>query len=353
MVLQVNGKEEIKNKKFSFSKNIILWHKKNGRHDLPWQINKTPYSVWISEIMLQQTQVKTVLPYYKNFLNTYPSIKKLADSNLDDILKLWTGLGYYRRAENIYKTSQILKNKYKYTFPKIYEEIIELPGIGRSTAGAILSLAYNKKYPILDGNVKRVIKRFFAIKGDHNKEKNLWILSEKLLPNHMNDIYTQSIMDLGSLVCLKKNPLCSICPVKKNCKSLKLNIVDEIPEKIERKKRKEKILYWFVIQNKNEKDKILMKKNTSKSIWSNLWCLPSFDSKEEYDKFLKEHLITSDFNIFQSLEHNLTHLKLKIYVTKIQIKQEINSHNFYWKNIYDKIGCPKPVETVIKKLKME
>ena len=352
-VLQVNGQEEINNKKFLFSKNLILWHKRNGRHNLPWQTKKTPYRVWISEVMLQQTQVKTVLPYYKNFIKRYPTIKKLADSELDDVLKLWTGLGYYRRAENIYKSSQILKNQYKYKFPKLYEEIIDLPGIGKSTAGAILSLAYNKKYPILDGNVKRVIKRYFAVRGNGNKEKNLWELSEKLLPDHMNSIYTQSIMDLGSLICLKKNPLCDKCPIKSNCKSLKLNLIDKIPENIKRITKKEKKLYWVVIQHKNKKDKVLMKKNPNTGIWSNLWNFPSFESKNEYKKFLRENSIPGNDLVFHNFDHNLTHIKLKIYVTKIKLTKKIIQHNFYWKSIYDKIGCPKPVEIVIKKLKME
>ena len=349
----MNGKEKDNNKKFSFSKNIVVWHKKNGRHDLPWQIKKTAYNVWISEIMLQQTQVKTVVPYYKNFLKIYPTIKKLANANLEDILKLWSGLGYYRRAKNIYKTAKILKYKYKYRFPDTYDEIIDLPGIGKSTAGAILSLAFNKKYPILDGNVKRVIKRYFSIKGQNNKDKYMWNLSAELLPEQMNNIYTQAIMDLGSLVCLKKNPLCNKCPLKKNCKSLELNIVDQIPESVKKNNKKQKKLYWVIFQNQNKKHNILMKKNPDTGLWSNLWNFPTFKSKTECNKFLLEHSIPLNINTFCKLDHNLTHLKLKIYVIKIQVTKKIFGHNFYWKNIYDKIEYSKPVEDVINKLKME
>ena len=202
----MSGSVQSNNQLKEFSKSLITWHKNNGRHNLPWQININPYSVWISEVMLQQTQVKTVLPYYKKFLIKYPNIKALNESCLEDILESWAGLGFYRRAENIYKSSQIIKEKYECIFPKEYEDIISLPGIGRSTAGAILSIAYNKKYPILDGNVKRVIKRYFAIRGESNAEKNLWDISEGLLPSKNNNIFTQAIMDLGSMVCVKSNP---------------------------------------------------------------------------------------------------------------------------------------------------
>ena len=188
MALQVNGKEQNNNQINEFSKNLISWHKNHGRHNLPWQKKINPYKIWISEVMLQQTQVKTVLPYYEKFIKKYPTIKDLSNSKLDDILEIWTGLGYYRRAENLYKSSQILQKKYECNFPESYDDILTLPGIGRSTAGAILSIAYNKKYPILDGNVKRVIKRYFAVRGDKNIEKNLWELSETLLPNEYNNI---------------------------------------------------------------------------------------------------------------------------------------------------------------------
>ena len=258
----MNGIEQSKYQISEFSKNLISWHKYHGRHNLPWQKKINPYKIWISEVMLQQTQVKTVLPYYEKFIKKYPTIKDLSNSKLDDILEMWAGLGYYRRAENLYKSSQILKNRYKYNFPKAYDDIITLPGVGRSTAGAILSIAYNKNYPILDGNVKRVIKRYFAVRGEKNIEKNLWELSELLLPNKNNNIYTQSIMDLGSLVCLRKNPICNICPVKNNCESLKLELTDIIPEKIKKIKKKNSKLYFIVIQNYKNKNFILMKKKS-------------------------------------------------------------------------------------------
>ena len=345
----MNGKDQ----KNNFSYNLISWHKNNGRHNLPWQLKINPYKVWVSEIMLQQTQVKIVLPYYEKFIKKYPSIKELSNSQLDDILKLWAGLGYYRRAVNLHKSSQIIKKQYKYNFPKIYDEIIKLPGIGKSTAGAIMSLAYKKKYPILDGNVKRVIKRYFAVIGNENLEKNLWCLSESLLPNKNNDIYTQSIMDLGSLVCTKTNPKCKICPVQKNCKSYKLNLTNQIPEKLAPKRKKEIKLYLLLIQNSLNSNLILMKKNSSTGIWANLWNLPNFSSKSIYMNFLKTNKISNKIVIYQNFTHNLTHIKMNVSVIKAKSINNITIDNYYWKNIYDNIASSKPVKSVIIKLTEE
>ena len=349
----MNGIEQSKYQISEFSKNLISWHKYHGRHNLPWQKKINPYKIWISEVMLQQTQVKTVLPYYEKFIKKYPTIKDLSNSKLDDILEMWAGLGYYRRAENLYKSSQILKNRYKYNFPKAYDDIITLPGVGRSTAGAILSIAYNKNYPILDGNVKRVIKRYFAVRGEKNIEKNLWELSELLLPNKNNNIYTQSIMDLGSLVCLRKNPICNICPVKNNCESLKLELTDIIPEKIKKIKKKNSKLYFIVIQNYKNKNFILMKKNPKEGIWANLWSLPSFGKKYVYEDFLRENKITEKVVRYENIKHNLSHINLNIEILRIKLGKEVFLDNYYWKNIYDKIGSSKPVITIIKKLKEE
>ena len=349
----MNGKEQNNNQINEFSKNLISWHKNHGRHNLPWQKKINPYKIWISEVMLQQTQVKTVLPYYEKFIKKYPTIKDLSNSKLDDILEIWTGLGYYRRAENLYKSSQILQKKYEYNFPESYDDILTLPGIGRSTAGAILSIAYNKKYPILDGNVKRVIKRYFAVRGDKNIEKNLWELSETLLPNKYNNIYTQSIMDLGSLVCLRNNPICNMCPVNLNCESLKLNLTDIIPEKKQKKVKKNLNLYLLLIQKYENEKLVLMKKNPSNGIWANLWNLPSFNGINEYKKFLLTNNISGTSSQYDYIEHNLSHLKLNIEIIKVELKRCTEVDNYCWKNIYDKIGSSKPIIMIIDKLKRE
>ena len=338
----------------TFSKNLISWHKIHGRKNLPWQKKINPYRVWISEVMLQQTQVKTVLPYYKNFMKKYPDIKSLSHSDLDEILESWTGLGYYRRARNLYETSQILKNRYKYKFPESYEEILELPGIGKSTAGAILSIAYNKKYPILDGNVKRVIKRYFAIQGKEDIEKNLWSISQSLLPNKDNNIYTQSIMDLGAMICIKNSPICKICPINKNCKSHKLNLTSVIPnKKIKLNKKKNVKLFLILIQDYKNKNLVLMQKNKDKGIWANLWDLPTFEKKNDYKKFLEKYNLSKKTTKYKNIKHSLTHLNLDMNILKVDLEKFINFDSYYWKNIYDSIGSSKPVAMIFNKLKKE
>ena len=188
-----------------FSKEIIEWYRLFGRDNLPWRKNVSPYKIWISEIMLQQTQVKTVIPFYKKFLKKYPNLKSIAPAREDDILALWTGLGFYRRAKNIYKTKEIIKKSFSNRFPKKFSELVELPGIGRSTAGAIMSIAYQEPFPILDANVKRVISRYKKINlKEKTSIKKLWSSSEDLIPKKNIFEYTQGIMDLGATICRSK-----------------------------------------------------------------------------------------------------------------------------------------------------
>ena len=225
-----------------FSKKIIDWQKSQGRNNLPWQ-KKSAYEVWISEIMLQQTQVETVIPFYETFIKTFPEIKTLAKSSEEQVMSLWSGLGYYSRARNIHKTAKIILNEYKGQFPQDFKNLVELPGIGPSTAGAILSLAFELPGIILDGNVKRVIARFKGITDpvDNSKtQKEMKSFAEALLPENSFREYSQGIMDLGSLLCRPKNPDCDNCPVSKSCQALKLGIQENIPLKTPSKPKKEK-----------------------------------------------------------------------------------------------------------------
>ena len=204
----------------SFSSAISQWYLTSGRNNLPWREKISPYRVWISEIMLQQTQVKTVIPFFKKFIRKYPNLKSICDATEDDILALWSGLGFYRRAKNIFKAKEIIKNKYNNCFPKKFDELLLLPGIGRSTAGAIMSIAYGESYPILDANVKRVISRFNDIDvKDKGAIKSLWLLSKTYTPSKNIFEYTQGIMDLGATICHLRVPSCSNCPLHTSCKS--------------------------------------------------------------------------------------------------------------------------------------
>ena len=186
---------------------------------MPWRKKVTPYRIWISEIMLQQTQVKTVIPYFKNFITKFPTQKKLSEASEDQIMAAWSGLGFYRRARNIFATKEIIKNNYRNRFPKDFQQIIELPGIGKSTAGAIMSLAYLDPHPILDGNVKRVISRFLKKELDLIKEAELWKLSKEMVNRDDCFSYTQGIMDLGATICSPSNPSCGECPISSQCLS--------------------------------------------------------------------------------------------------------------------------------------
>lgn len=207
-----------------FSQPLLQWHALYGRNNLPWQLPRTPYRVWISEIMLQQTQVQTVIPYFERFMQQFPNINTLAQANDDEVLSLWSGLGYYSRARNLHQTAKIVVQHHGGVLPDNYQLLKELPGIGPSTAAAIASQAFNQPIAILDGNVKRVLTRFFMIKGYPEQaqvKKTLWELANSCMPNENCANYTQAIMDLGSLCCTPKNPNCHNCPLQNSCLALK------------------------------------------------------------------------------------------------------------------------------------
>jgi A/G-specific adenine glycosylase len=204
----------------NFTQQVVRWFQKHGRQDLPWQLDPIPYRVWVSEIMLQQTRVNTVIPYFIRFTKRFPDIGTLAAADLDEVLHCWTGLGYYARGRNLHCTAKIIAHEYDGRFPTDFDTLVSLPGIGRSTAGAILALACDERHPILDGNVKRVLTRFHAVSGwpgTTEVERQLWILAERYTPYDNVAQYTQAIMDLGAMICIRRNPHCDKCPVSKEC----------------------------------------------------------------------------------------------------------------------------------------
>ncbi len=218
----------------SFSSKILEWYHKFGRKHLPWQQSKTPYKVWVSEIMLQQTQVTTVIPYFQRFMNSFPDIHTLAKAQQDHVLSLWTGLGYYARARNLHKTAQMISQDFNGNFPSTVDALEELPGIGRSTAGAILSLGHGLYAPILDGNVKRVLARHFAVDGWPGKtavQKRLWELSDELTPREECGNYNQAMMDIGATVCTRTKPECHRCPIAATCTAFASNTIELYPGK--------------------------------------------------------------------------------------------------------------------------
>ena len=332
------------NKRYQlFSQQVVQWYLEHGRHDLPWRRKVTPYRIWISEIMLQQTQVKTVIPYFKNFIKKFPSQKSLSEASEDQVLAAWSGLGFYRRARNIFATKEIIKKNYGNRFPNEFKKIIELPGIGKSTAGAIMSLAYLDPHPILDGNVKRVISRLLKKELELLKEAELWKLSQEMVNKDDCFSYTQGIMDLGATICTPSNPSCSKCPVSSQClsafkvRSVKKNKAVRVKKVI--------VMNLSLIQTKKS---LLLMKNETDSIWKNLW-LP-FQSGS-----IKNHIKNFKLTANQKINHELTHRKLEINLkTYSSAKEvEIKTNQIYkWikKDRIEEYGLPKPISKVIKEL---
>ncbi len=334
-----------------FSTDVLSWFDEHGRHDLPWQKSITAYRVWISEIMLQQTQVKTVIPYYKSFIKKFPNIEILATAKEDEVLHYWSGLGYYARARNLHKCAKLINQKKNKSFPSNIEELIELPGIGRSTAGAILSIAYKKRVPILDGNVKRVLTRFFTLSGwPGNKtiEKELWVIADKLTPEDRVNDYTQAIMDLGATICTRSNPNCSKCPISRNCNALKQNKINDFPEKKQKKQLSTKYISMFIIINK--KGEVLLEKRPSKGVWARLWSLP------ENENILSNFKLKNQKS-WKKFKHTFSHYHLCIQPEEYHVISErdnLDMKNHTWYNITlpSDIGISAPVKKILNKFKV-
>ena len=329
-------------KKPAFNISIIKWHKKFGRHDLPWQKSKDPYHVWVSEIMLQQTQVVTVISYYQKFITKFKTIKALAQASEDLVLSMWSGLGFYSRARNLHAASIMIMKEYRGHFPDNFQDMIRLPGIGRSTAGAILAFCFNKPYPILDGNVKRVLSRVYGITTPINNsstEKKLWLLSEKNLPKKNIDIYTQAIMDFGATLCIPKKPKCNICPVTQSCVAYVNELTAQIPKKNIVKKNDIKKTHFYIYEYQKQ---VFLVKNRS-GVWNGLWLPPN-----EEIKLKNKEIIT--YGHRQSV---FSHYKLVFEYTFVKAlsKPEIKLKGLWinWQDIQD-LGLPAPIKKLLIEL---
>jgi len=299
--------------------NLLRWFKKNQR-DLPWRKTRDPYAIWVSEIMLQQTQVATVIPYYQKFLKTFPTVRSLARADLSKVLKVWEGLGYYSRARNLHHASQIIVNHFNGKIPDNLKDLQSLPGIGKYTAGAILSIAFNQEVPILDGNVKRVLSRLFAISAPLKQtEKILWKYSASLIPKGHAGSFNQSLMELGATICPPKNPLCLRCPIKNHCKGYRLREPERFPARV-RRKRIPHIEAVAAVIPKN--GKVLLQQRPAKGLLGGLWEFPNW--KLDGEKDLMEYLrlkVKSDFGLKVKCKEPLgvfkqtySHFKLTLHV---------------------------------------
>jgi len=260
-----------------FATRLILWQRRHGRHGLPWQ-GADAYGVWLSEVMLQQTQVATVIPYYRRFIASFPTIAALAAASEDQVLQHWSGLGYYARGRNLHATARQIMEKYQGRFPRRYEQILDLPGIGRSTAAAICALVWHERHAILDGNVRRLLARYCGISGwhgDNKVERRLWQEAEALLPLTDVATYTQALMDMGATICTRKQPKCSECAVHSGCVASQTGRVHELPAARPRKKLPERRATFLLLMHGND---ILLEKRCSRGIWGSMWCPPQLDN---------------------------------------------------------------------------
>ncbi|MDH5600507.1 MAG: A/G-specific adenine glycosylase [Gammaproteobacteria bacterium] len=344
----------------SFNQRLLDWYADHGRHDLPWQQDRSLYRVWVSEIMLQQTQVTTVIPYFERFMARFPDTHTLADAKLDEVLHLWTGLGYYARARNLHKAAQMIRDDYADQFPEDFETLLTLPGIGRSTAGAILAQALGKRHVILDGNVKRVLTRLYAIEGWPGKkmvENQLWELAESLTPEDQLTDYTQAIMDLGATVCARKAN-CPACPMNGICKACKSNQVASLPTPKPRKSLPVKQTHMLILKNKQ--GGILLEQRPPTGLWGGLWSLPEHDKyhSDELKSWGKQQLglLLGDAHVLPVFRHTFSHFHLDITPVLSQVKGPANhvmeASNRVWYNTTqpESLGLPAPVLKIINSL---
>ncbi|WP_207060797.1 A/G-specific adenine glycosylase [Motiliproteus sp. SC1-56] len=266
----------------AFSQAVLDWFDKEGRHDLPWQQQITPYRVWVSEIMLQQTQVSTVIPYYQRFMAAFPDVQRLARAPVDAVLHLWTGLGYYARARNLHKAAQQVVEIHDGAFPETVAELSALPGIGRSTAGAILAISRGVRAPILDGNVKRVLCRYHAVEGWPGRsevQKQLWALAERYTPEERVADYTQAMMDLGATLCSRARPDCPRCPLQTSCLARARGEVSLYPQPRPKKALPRRRCWMLVLVNANEE--VLLQQRPPSGLWGGLWGFPQYETPEQ------------------------------------------------------------------------
>lgn len=300
-----------------FAQNIVDWQRQHGRQHLPWQHTKDPYRIWLSEIMLQQTQVTTVLGYYERFLSRFPTVTALAAAEQDEVMPYWAGLGYYARARNLHKCAQVIEQQYQGQFPLNSNELAQLPGIGPSTAAAIAAFAYGERAPIMDGNVKRVFCRYFGISGlTHLRatEAKLWDLAHTVLDQAPADLdmtaYTQGQMDLGAQICSRGQPKCLLCPLQKGCYALEHSMQTALPTPKPRKKVPERYCDMLIWQ---QGDTILLEQRPNKGIWGGLLALPQFDSATELQQFMQHQGVSVAANQkMATLTHAFTHFTLHI-----------------------------------------
>jgi A/G-specific adenine glycosylase len=343
-----------------FAPALLAWFAAHGRRDLPWQRQRTPYRVWVSEIMLQQTQVGVVIPYYERFMRHFPAIRALADAPLDAVLHLWSGLGYYARARNLHRAAQRVRDAHGGVFPREFGAVVALPGVGRSTAGAILALAHDERYAILDGNVKRVLARWFGVAQPPGAAlvARLWELSEAVTPaTHAAD-FTQAVMDLGATLCTRAQPACGRCPVAAGCVARRSGRQQVLPAPRPRKARPRRSVCWLVLRRDAA---VLLEQRAPAGLWGGLWGFPEFATRAEAAGFAARVLArpaTVALRPRARIRHAFTHFELDIrpFVVDCDAAQSatiMESDRWTWYNSRAprELGLAAPVASLIAQLR--
>ncbi len=340
-----------------FSAKVIRWQKKHGRHDLPWQNTRNPYRIWLSEIMLQQTQVATVIPYYRRFLQRFPGITALAAAPLDDVLAAWSGLGYYSRARNLHRAAQAVVAEHQGRFPRDYDAVLRLPGIGRSTAAAICVFAFGARHAILDGNVKRLLARCFGIAGypgDARPAGRLWRKAGQLLPLRNVESYTQGLMDLGAAVCVRGKPRCDACPVMRECIARRRGTIGELPAPRPRKSLPRRRTRMLVLLHAGQ---VLLEKRATSGIWGGMWSLPEVAPDTDLATLCAQRygaeIATSV--ALPAVAHGFTHFKLEIELQRLgvaRVAPRVAAPGVMWLPLEAALGAaiPAPVRRILAQL---
>jgi A/G-specific adenine glycosylase len=346
----------------TFSERVLQWFDVHGRKDLPWQKNPTAYRVWVSEVMLQQTRVSTVIPYYEQFMQAFPDVITLADATLDEVLHLWSGLGYYGRARNLHKAAQVIRDEYAGKFPGDMENVCELPGIGQSTAGAILALSSGQRHAILDGNVKRVLSRYHAVEGWPGRSdvmRTLWTYAEQHTPDNRLAEYTQAMMDLGATICTRSRPACDTCPLQENCQAFASDLTRVLPSPKPRKNLP--VRQTTMLMLCNQKGEVLLQQRPPAGVWGGLWSFPEIEDRQQLLSTCTQQYgcKVQKEKIWQTLRHTFSHFHLDITPIEVSVKADnvsiMEQSGLVWYNsaTSGQRGMAAPVKRLLETLESE
>jgi A/G-specific adenine glycosylase len=338
-----------------FASRVVAWQKLHGRHDLPWQNTRDPYRVWLSEVMLQQTQVATVVDYFHRFLAQFPDVRALAAAPLDAVMGLWSGLGYYSRARNLHRCAIAVVEQWGGVFPARADELVSLPGIGRSTAAAIASLCFGERVAIMDANVRRVLARYLAFEGDLAQQANqnrLWEQAQELLPRNSlvqtMPVYTQGMMDLGATICLPRQPRCGDCPVQGDCAALQRGSPQDFPVRSRKLKRTSRSVW--LLWARDPENAVWLQRRPVPGVWAGLFCLPWFDSPEALVAQVPAPY-RSALEDVQPFRHVLTHMDLHLHPVRVELPADVladGGGQWFGQDQWPQLGLPAPVRVLLQ-----